>query len=97
MKSIVEFLTAVFSPSLWTQIHPYSREWDRELKRLMTKHKFQIEDRYVASLGGVKVWIENHPYASMRPQGICVRAKRATIAAATKKLVADTVCAQEQQ
>ena len=86
---ILDLLRVLFTPSCWIQNKQYSKEWDNDLKQLMSKHQFTDRAKYTAKLGDFEVWIGNHPYASFRPEGCDVRASRITILKAADKLARD--------
>ena len=69
LRIISGWLRGLTTPACWQQNDPYSREWDRELRGLMTCCSFHVENRCIARLDRVPVWIENHPYASFSRYG----------------------------
>lgn len=80
------------SPRYWFMSYPYSDAWDARLNQLMEQNTFKWASPCQAKLGGVHVWIENHPYASFspyKPAQINVRPSRLTIIRAHRKLVTD--------
>lgn len=80
----------LFTPSCWLQNYVYCREWDQRINALMAKHKFKRRTEYCATLGAVKFWVGNHPYASFTPYDEPkVRPSRATILRAMDKLSAE--------
>jgi hypothetical protein len=90
MKELVYWIKSLLHPSYWVMMNPYSKAWDHELRRLMMDHKFIICSQYTAEIGGVSVWIENHPYSSFCPDSlISVRPSRRTIMMAREKLCHD--------
>lgn len=102
MKSeLFYFFKVLVTPSCWLQHSLYSREYDKKLRRLIATDKFEIVSEYVAIIGGISVWIANHPYASFetycrrdsqRGVGIPkVRPSRRTIFKAFDKLVSDSL------
>lgn len=83
-------------PSCWIRIYPTDLDWDRELNYLMSKHSFtdfsdtaHVDGKYDAAIGGVVVWIKNHPYASFRRRPGAVLPRRSTTLRAWKKLQED--------
>ena len=81
-------LRVLSTPSCWIQNETYSRQWDRKLNQLLALHRFESITTHTALIGGVEIWIENHPYASFTPQnGISCRPKRITILRAYDKLL----------
>ena len=83
------------SPRSWCfiVIRPYSREWDNRLLELMAEHKFVRTGDHTATLGGLCVWVANHPYGSFTPYRpkLEIRASRATTMLAMRKLISDTL------
>ncbi len=61
------WLKVLFTPLCWLQNNSYSAGWDFELRELMNEHDFVYIDQYIAKIGGVIIWIENHPYSSFHP------------------------------
>lgn len=60
--------------------HPYSREWDIMLNKLLDKEdNVKIVSGFTARVGGIDVWIGNYPYAYGNPEQLDVRPSRATI------------------
>jgi uncharacterized membrane protein YheB (UPF0754 family) len=57
----------------------------------MDNHQFKVLDEFHAQIGGVTVWIANHPYASFNPANptIEVLPLRLTRERARKKLIED--------
>lgn len=95
MKNILLKLKVLVNPAIWSQNHPYSKRWENVLLSLMARHKFiahpTIPDK-MAQIGGVTVWIGNHPYASFTPYApvfLLVRPSRAVILMAMEKLIQD--------
>lgn len=80
-------------PSYWVQLKPFSGAWDKRLNDLMDSEMFTKCDQYTAELGGVEIWIANHPYSSFTPYQSTglpeVRPRRRTIARAYDKLMND--------
>ena len=60
MKYIIKVL---LSPVCWLRNYKYSKQWDKELNKLMKEHKFTSPTEYDVMLGKRKLWIENYPYA----------------------------------
>jgi len=59
------WLKVLFTPSCWMQNNPYSAGWNMELKMLLSEHKFKRLDKdTLVKLGGVVIWVNNHPYSS---------------------------------
>lgn len=86
MNRITDILRVVLTPSCWMQNGPYSAGWDMKLRRLMANGKFTPNDKFTVYIGGVQVWIANHPYASFTPCFSEARPSRITILNAWKKL-----------
>ena len=95
MRYTYGMFRVLFTPSCWIQNHQYSEDWDRRLRKLMMQHSFKPLDNYRAELGGIKMWIANHPYASFHIDEdnfrINVRARRITILEAGDKYIADSM------
>lgn len=80
------------TPSCWLQNNGYSPIWDRKFRELLAEHSFKKTSNYTADLGGICVWVANHPYASFSPYGkdhADVRPSRSTILRAHDKLMSD--------
>jgi hypothetical protein len=84
----------LINPGYWLMNSPYSSKWDKVLNDLMGRYDFESDDDMglVAKLGGVEIWIGNHPYASFRTW--CgyyddVRPSKLTIYKAKQKLKRD--------
>ena len=93
MGVIKDVLTIIFWPKIWLMNDRYNKDWDKKLNSLMKANKFEQGSEYDATIGGTKVWIANHPYASFSPrslgENIKVRPSRITILRAHRKLVSD--------
>lgn len=94
MNTFNELLLVLATPSCWVQNQRYSHKWDKELRQLMARYKFEPVDKFTAMIGGKEVWIENFPYACMRPcksnrRPSEIRPSRRTILLAYRKYVAD--------
>lgn len=64
MKLLRSFLFFLFKPSYWSAIKPVCEGLDEALFILMEKHKFKRIDRYCVEIGGLRLWIANHPQSS---------------------------------
>lgn len=84
-------LKVLITPSCWIQNNKYSAIWDDKLNRLMATHKFEHLNSCESKLGGLIIWIENHPYASFTYTRIKVRPSRRTILRAFEKLQKDLI------
>ena len=75
-------------PHYWIMNNPYNKEVDEYMNELLDKYEFTNIGDYTADLGPAKVWITNHPYASMMIESISssYRPSRLTIQRAYKKL-----------
>lgn len=92
MDSVYWNVAVLLSQGCWDCHYPYSRQWDRELTKLMESERFKVRDRYTAYLGGLEIWISNHPYASFHIyKGPQVRPSRKTILKAHEKLISDMI------
>lgn len=92
MSDLWDQLRFVFKPSYWMMLNPFSKSWDDQLNELMQTEYFIRETMHTAKIGGVVVWISNHPYCSFTPhRGPNVRPSRATIERAHEKFVTDTL------
>lgn len=87
------YLRVLFTPRCWIQSGKYSAEWDKALNNLMTTDNFDWYCERRASIGGVHIWVDNHPYASFTIQlkGVEVRPSRRTVLKAYDKLIKDTL------
>lgn len=95
LYNIQEFLFFLSKPGYHTMNNPVSMEWDKQLNELMDKHKFERINTCMAKIGGVTVWVANHPYASFTPMDktqlpSSIRPRRMTIYRAWKKLTIET-------
>ena len=86
LNRLIEILFALAHPACWLSQGEYCAEWDKELNRLLECDRFIEIDRFYATIGGIKVWVANHPYASFVPEKMGVRPKRITVYKAHKKL-----------
>jgi len=87
-------LKFIFMPSYWLMNHPYNKEVDMMINGLLDDYEFTNIGEYDAKLGATTIWIENHPYASMRLYNsnlIMFRPSRLTIRRAYIKLNAARV------
>lgn len=50
-------------PIYWLQNSPTCWNWDTELNRLMDEGGITDLTNYIATIGDVKIWIRNYPYA----------------------------------
>jgi hypothetical protein len=95
-----EWLTVLFSPSYWMVNNTYSEAWDKKLNELLDKYEFEDTDSYTTTLGGVELWIANHPFSSFHPYGkhrLDVRPKRTTLIRAWKKFEAHQINFMEEK
>lgn len=81
-------LFTVFHPSYWMMNHPYSRRWDTILRDLLARGKYEKPGNFTWNVGGISVWVENHPYASFQPEEVNIRPSRLTIHEARKVFLA---------
>lgn len=90
-RLLIGWVRILVTPSCWLQNACYSKEWDTKLKQLIAANRFTNIGEHKAFLGGVEIWIDNHPYASFTPRnlGPKVRPRRATILWAHDKLMRD--------
>ena len=89
-----DFLRVLLTPSCWVQNCSYSRMWDAHLQELIAKETFVSIGHYTAKIGGITVWVANHPFASFTPHGLPflnVRPSRATLLKAHDKLLSDVL------
>lgn len=89
IQKLKDLLIDIFDFRYWYQQNPYNKEWDKILKTLLDIYEFENVTKYTAELGGVQIWVSNHPYSSFTPydnfpRGI--RASRKTIKLAKQKL-----------
>lgn len=95
VDALVSFVYVIVHPGYWLQNEQYSAIWDEQLKKLLATHKFKNYDRYNASLGGLRIWVSNHPYASFTFKH--VRPKRTTILKAHRQLMRDIIVESIQE
>jgi len=88
MKTFIKVLT---TPSCWIQNASYSKVWDEKLIELLKIGTFEKLSECSAVIGGIEVWIANHPYASFTPTELDVRPSRRTILKAHEKLCGDVL------
>lgn len=89
LRRIADLLIALITPSCWLQNDPFCREWDEELSALLDAgERFTNISAYEATIGGYRVWITNHPYASFTFRKL--RPRRTTILRAHRRLVRDS-------
>ena len=69
----------------------YNETWDIKLNKLMDEHKWEAQDKYTATIGGVEVWISNHHYASFTPRLYDLRPSLKTVDRAIERLLLDTL------
>jgi len=91
MKKLIANIKIILSPSYWVMNYPYSKEVDLFMIDLLDNYDFENIQQHTACLGGVKIWIENIPYACMWIyQGDCnilnLRPSRKTVYRGVKKL-----------
>ena len=92
MKKLAEIFFVLTHPSYWLMNHTYSKEWEDVLMREVDLHGFVMVDRFEAKVGKLRVWIENHPYASFyQKNGIQVRPSRFNIKKLHDRLIADLI------
>jgi hypothetical protein len=60
-------LQFIFKPKFWHMNEHYCKEWDVELKRLMSEHNFTDIENCTAKLDGRVIWVANYPYSSFMP------------------------------
>lgn len=65
--TLSDCLYILFHPSLWNQNYPTNMEWDAKLNALMEENEFIRTGSHTASIGGISLWVSNHPYASFNP------------------------------
>jgi hypothetical protein len=100
-NNFIKNLQFIFKPNYWLLSHSYSEKWDQELNKLLDENEFVLvprrsdNDHFYAMLGGTKLWIKNHPFASFcdtdNPLGYYKRPSRKTLFRAYKKLKYDSM------
>lgn len=90
-SKLKEAMRVLLCPKCWMQLNPYSPEWDAHLNQLMADDRFKKVDGHTAMIGGLEVWISNHPYGSFTLHNPClsIRPKRSTILRAHRRMVFD--------
>lgn len=63
-RTFLDILVIVFNPKYWGMNYSYNYRWDIELNRLMENNNFVFKSKHESMLGGITMWVENHPYAS---------------------------------
>ncbi len=89
---IKDIVFTVFHPSYWLMNEPFSESWDEVLNKLLEKYAFEPCCERTVKLNGIRIWVANHPFASMTPYGQTMpsfRPKRRTIARAFRKMQSD--------
>lgn len=93
-KDIFIWIKIIFNPDYLIMNYSYSKEWDKELNDLMDRYDFIGFDYSDCTcfLGGVEIWIANHPYASFTKRNVeKKRPSRKTIYRAYEKLKMDRI------
>lgn len=89
-KELILNLQFLFRPKWWDMNGKFDKELDDFMNELMDNHKFKESPwPEVALLGGVNIWIANHPYNSFMPEHLIwdkVRPSRLTILRGYNKL-----------
>lgn len=84
------WIRVLLTPSCWIQNKPYSAKWNALLNKLLMEEEFTDVTEFYARIGGIQVWINNHPYASFSPYHgnfeLNIRPRRSTILKAYDKL-----------
>lgn len=57
----------LFRPRHWSRGHPTNLKWDAFLLDAVKSGGILPVDQYTVLIGGVEVWVGNHPYASFTP------------------------------
>ena len=96
MKKIKNFILSlqfIFIPSYWQMNERYSKDWDKELNKLLDNNKFILVNNYSAKLGDKIIWVANQPYSTMVPYSSShtFRASRLTIKRAIKQFNKDLI------
>lgn len=81
---MIDFIFFLFRPSYWLMNSEYSKTLDDELIKALKTEEFTNISYYYADIGGMNLWIANHPYGSFTWYGL--RPSRRTIYEANKKL-----------
>ena len=96
MREKMLLIKVLTTPLCWLQNYEYSRELDIEINRLLDSGEtFKDITGYEATLGDLRLWVENHPYASFTIMR--ARPSRATILRAMDKLVVDMMEQNEKE
>lgn len=92
MNKTLFYLLLPFMPKYWIMNESFSKEWDNTLNKLLSKYNFTERTEHTAYLGQNKIWIANHPHASMTPYQLLsceFRPSRYTVYKAYEKLNKD--------
>jgi len=84
------WLRVLFTPSCWLQNNTYNAAFDKWLRARLADSNFENIGIYHATIGGVRLWVANHPYASFNlEEGVCggYRPSRATVLEAMDALM----------
>lgn len=57
-------IKAILNPMCWIRIKPTNKAWDKKLWNLIENGGVTFVGSHQAIVSGIRVWIENHPYAS---------------------------------
>ena len=57
-------------PGYWLQNFPTNLVWDEFVSKAIDEDRVKAISQHYAAIGGMRVWIENYPYAYGRPVGV---------------------------
>lgn len=103
MQFLKEFTFAIFSPTFWIVDGQFSRDYDNWLLDQIKTGKFAEMGTHTAKIGGVTLWVANHPFSSFgvykygdSPILKSLRCSRLTKMLAYRKLIKDALNQQNQ-
>ena len=77
---LLDCIGVIFDPRFWLRNERVSREWGELLEAQLDVSDISALGPLYANIGGVKVWIENWPYAyGSRAHSSCLPPRRTAI------------------
>lgn len=65
LNELYYLLRVLITPSCWIRNYPTNNYWDRSVRLNLKNPDFTLINRCEVRLNGKKIWIANHPYASV--------------------------------
>lgn len=66
MSKCKMFFRILTTPSCWIRNYRTNKFWDKKINQCLDNPCFSSLSEHAVMLNGMKIWIENHPYASVR-------------------------------